>query len=129
MNGDTTPSSFPAYQDPLIPSLEDLRMEEEQAEREEAEEIERRRRAAVRLASERGLSKDDTDVAEVGAPTKEDGGLPETEIPIASPAESEGMGEEEPEAAAPTKEAKPPPEPNAEAAERQFVPARLPHFG
>lgn len=129
MNGDTTPSSFPAYQDPLIPSLEDLRREEEQAEREEAEEIERRRRTAVRLASERGLSKDDTDVAEAGSPTKGDGSLPETEIPNASPAESEGLGGEEQEAAAPTKEAKPPPVPEAEAADRQFIPARLPRFG
>lgn len=39
-----------------MPSLEDLRWEEEQAEREEAEEIERRRRAASQLAMQRGLS-------------------------------------------------------------------------
>ncbi|KAK0626760.1 hypothetical protein B0T14DRAFT_409351, partial [Immersiella caudata] len=58
-NGSTTPSPFPSYEDPLPPSLEDLHREEEQAEREELEEIERRRRAASRLALQRGLSRDD----------------------------------------------------------------------
>ncbi|KAL2191022.1 hypothetical protein L209DRAFT_674858 [Thermothelomyces heterothallicus CBS 203.75] len=47
-----------------VPSLEDLRREEEQAEREEAEEIERRRRAASQLARERGLKTDDAYVPE-----------------------------------------------------------------
>lgn len=41
------------------PSLEDLQREEEQAEREEYEEIERKRQAASRLAAQRGLRQEE----------------------------------------------------------------------
>ncbi|KAL1882999.1 hypothetical protein VTK73DRAFT_521 [Phialemonium thermophilum] len=44
----------PVVQDP--PSLEDLRLEEEEAQRNEDEELERKRRAASQLAVERGLT-------------------------------------------------------------------------
>ncbi|KAL2021466.1 hypothetical protein VTK56DRAFT_7099 [Thermocarpiscus australiensis] len=121
-----------------VPSLEDLQREEEQAEREEHEEIERRRKAAQQLARQRGLSRGVADTPET---------LPETkgERPDRGP---QGPAAEEPmpgidgtavEEVAETKPPPPtPPEPAMTQAndkerglreEGQFVPARLPHFG
>lgn len=55
---DTTIFPTSSSEDALpTPSLEDLQREEEQAEREEYEEIERKRQAASRLAAQRGLRK------------------------------------------------------------------------
>ncbi|EGO60806.1 hypothetical protein NEUTE1DRAFT_144158 [Neurospora tetrasperma FGSC 2508] len=64
---DTTIFPTSSSEDALpTPSLEDLQREEEQAEREEYEEIERKRKAASRLATQRGLRKE-----EEGAPKPE----------------------------------------------------------
>lgn len=48
-----------------IPSLEDLRQEEEELEREEAQILERRRHTAAQLALRRGLSREDLTIASV----------------------------------------------------------------
>jgi hypothetical protein len=49
-----------------VPTLEDLKMEEERVQMEEEREIERRRQAALHLARSRGLGVDDDQAHEVG---------------------------------------------------------------
>lgn len=126
-----------------VPSLVDLRQEEEQAEREEIEEIERRRKAAAQLAQQRGLSKEEL----AGAPeslkeAKEDPSegedpVPPTEEPVLA-AENETAAEQD---AKEVEETNPPPvrpesppslnttENRTASDDSRFVPARLPHFG
>ena len=134
------------HDEALTPSLEDLRREEEQAEREEHEEIERKRRAASQLALQRGLSKAD-DVGAAGAMHEAKAEPGDREPPYAR-AEEPLLGPNTPTSgdkeAEEVKEAKPPPPPppltSPEAVgeqtkgggggeEGRFVPARLPHFG
>ncbi|KAK4113775.1 hypothetical protein N656DRAFT_598157 [Canariomyces notabilis] len=125
-----------------VPSLEDLQREEEQAQREEDEEIERKRQAASQLAQQRGLSKDQlADASEEIQETKDDsldreGHAPPVEDPAPDAASATADGND-PE----VKETKPAPaileslgpqtknnmegRPN----ESRFVPARLPYFG
>jgi hypothetical protein len=121
----------------LTPSLEDLHREEELAEREELEEIERRRRAASHLALQRGLSnlEDDIDIRpeaapEPKAPITEDEILrAQGEMPSAPHLQKDGGHDEEQEIAVEVEEAKAPPVSKAAIIKGQFVPARLPHFG
>ncbi|KAK3378345.1 hypothetical protein B0H63DRAFT_245029 [Podospora didyma] len=150
-----SPLPFPNFEDTVIisghtPSLEDLEQEEAQAEREELEEIERRRRAASQLALQRGLSKEDltalTAPSLLHEPKVEEGeadapGYDRNESPHKPPsipllhgnsrASDQQKGGEE--------ETKPPPAiaedalpdvkiPHRAEDEEQFVPARLPYF-
>lgn len=55
-----TPSEHVVVDSPDVPSLEDLKNEEEALRREEEEAIERKRMAAIRLASQKGLSTEGT---------------------------------------------------------------------
>ncbi|KXX78682.1 hypothetical protein MMYC01_205855 [Madurella mycetomatis] len=119
----------------LVPSLEDLRQEEERAEREEHEEIERRRKAASQLAQQRGLGKDElADPPQTLQETKGDSPDPERHSPhpeepiptVNNGIATDGDGQH-------VEEAKPP-TPNiigngTASDEGGFVPARLPHFG
>ncbi|KAK4250200.1 hypothetical protein C7999DRAFT_12019 [Corynascus novoguineensis] len=129
---------------PRVPSLEDLRREEEQAERAEYEEIERRRRAASQLAMQRGLSTNDTYVPETSDGTDEhaqDAEHQRTSNQQPSPAmrgssvdenELEEVEEVKLPSATATSEPLPPQTNKANGelrAESTFVPARLPHFG
>ncbi|KAG7288799.1 hypothetical protein NEMBOFW57_005157 [Staphylotrichum longicolle] len=127
-----------------VPSMEDLQREEEQAEREEYEEIERRRLAASQLAIQRGLSRDDLhDTPETLDETK--GDSPDRE-PLDQSTQEFGplvngttigdtqlndVEESKPSPATPPEPALPPTKSmNGEARrESTFVPARLPHFG
>ncbi|AEO62581.1 uncharacterized protein THITE_2106916 [Thermothielavioides terrestris NRRL 8126] len=130
-----------------FPSLEDLQREEEQAEREEHEELERRRQAAAQLAVQRGLSKDPSGRASeaTGGIEGKDGSLdreaplrpPEGQVPGASPgatgdAESGEVEVEEPKprsAISPEPALSPTLKANGESrVQSTFVPARLPHF-
>ncbi|KAK0652011.1 hypothetical protein B0T16DRAFT_405197 [Cercophora newfieldiana] len=134
-NGSTTLSPFPSYEDPLMLSLEDLHREEERAAKEELEEIERRRGAASRLASQRGPSKDDIEIVpEVGSELKDpitadEVRLDQAKTPTAPPFHSDEGYHEEPEAPVEVEEAKASPVSKVAVVEGQFVPARLPHFG
>jgi len=134
-NGSLAPSPFPAYEDPLAPSLEALQLEEEQAEREELEVIERRRQAASQLASQMGLRKDDTESrpearTEPKAPITEDEILQaQEETRSALPLRNDEGHEEEQEVTIEVCEAKSPPLTKTAAVQEQFVPARLPRFG
>jgi hypothetical protein len=125
-----------------VPSLEDLRREEEQAEREEREEIERRRRAASQLAMERGLSKDGPAGSEAWNEAKDDyrEGNPRLtnagealSDPNGPTTEGEDLQEVEEPKPPPTTSPEPAPLPtkksSGEPRESNFVPARLPHFG
>jgi hypothetical protein len=112
------------------PSLTDLQQEEERIRKEEDGEIERKRQAAARLATQRGLSVDEPSESEDSVsetketkrepPIMEDieevpPDLPETsELPVKPPAEGTGQGAYD----EPTK-----------STSQGFVPARLPHFG
>ncbi|KAK4228226.1 hypothetical protein QBC38DRAFT_362257 [Podospora fimiseda] len=128
-------SPFPEFDDAAeisVPSLEELQQEEERVQREEDEEIERRRRAASQLALKRGLSADDL------------AGLPDTLEEVSSIDERENQTVEEEAKRStplPVRRQSVSPEPDndleikkiRESGEgddtRQFVPARLPHFG
>ena len=125
-----------------VASLEDLRREEEQAAREEYEEIERRRKAAAQLALQKGLGKDEpetqnnTNVGGNGAPNHQPQHTPAEDLgPTARRATMDEDELEELELKAPRtaiREPNPPPtkEVNGKLrAENTFVPARLPHFG
>ncbi|KAK0635308.1 hypothetical protein B0T17DRAFT_515896, partial [Bombardia bombarda] len=135
---------FPTVGEEIKPatSLEDLQREEEQAEREEYEEIERRRKAASQLALQRGLSKDNlvTEAAlcdeakdKVLAEENEDE-TPEERMPnhILPPAHAIDDGLKEAKFTSTVAE-----EPSAiikagtadDDDDGQFVPARLPQFG
>jgi hypothetical protein len=126
----------------LGPSLEDLQREEEEAEREEHQAIERRRRAASRLAAERGLSQSDIPgtretVEETKVVSLDEGALPGQEsAPKANGATTIGDGEvaRVEKLKSPTTA---PPEPTPSQTDKTvgqprkegtFVPARLPHF-
>jgi hypothetical protein len=138
--GDSSAAVSPTGETAQIPSLQDLRWEEEQAEREEHEEIERRRKAAFHLAIQRGLTKDELDAAEALDETKDDSLGREHQHPPAEESpphvHETTTGDEEAD------EQKPPPPTPPESAsstakkmngesrsEGTFVPARLPHFG
>ncbi|KAK4156331.1 hypothetical protein C8A00DRAFT_12713 [Chaetomidium leptoderma] len=156
ISSSNTPDEFKVDSNPVSPSfqevegtgrvfsLEDLRREEELAEREEYEENERRRRAASQLAIQRGLSKDGAataeeildetkdDTADHGPPFALVEGLA-SRIP-GSPAGDEDVEEVEepkpPPATPPEAASSPTKKTNGEARnEGTFVPARLPHFG
>ena len=142
-NGRAVSSPFPASEDPMTPSLEDLQQEEERAEREEMEEIERRRRAASQLALRRGLSKDELArspeaLREPKAPITEDEILRSKEEAALKTAPETGGGDVggeggEHEAGVETEDTSAPPvvvarKPVVEE-ENHFVPARLPRFG
>ncbi len=104
-------------------SLTDLQQEEERLRREEDAEVERKREAAARLASERGLTVDEESSSEA----KQEAPILEVIPPPISPEETEDR-EEEPWVA-PTE---PPnitaPEVRKEPPKPDFVPARLPNF-
>ncbi|KAK3325727.1 hypothetical protein B0H66DRAFT_135970 [Apodospora peruviana] len=137
--------SFPSLADDDVaatPSLEDLRREEEQAEREELDEIERRRRVASQLALQRGLSKDDL-VDEVAATTTiydEPKDEMEDSLPplppqdersvsmLASTTQLSDTQVEDHLQAREVKEPKPPPSIDGPKDQPGFVPARLPFF-
>ncbi|KAL2255560.1 hypothetical protein VTK26DRAFT_3125 [Humicola hyalothermophila] len=142
------PSLSPELEDETgVPSLEDLRREEEAAEREECEEIFRRRRAAAQLALKRGLSMEDiAGGPDTGEETKSDaaddqsqhlpvvlGDEPPMEVTGTSTG-AEPVGEVEetkpPPATPPEPAVSPPENTNGKGrGESNFVPARLPHFG
>ncbi|KAK4127887.1 hypothetical protein N657DRAFT_653990 [Parathielavia appendiculata] len=137
-NSGSYPVSFREEGDLVpVPSLDDLRREEEQAEKEEREEIERRRKAASQLAMERGLSKNEPPASGTRDEAN-DGygeGIPEdisTERPIPrAPSDGELEDVEEPKpppATTPKPTPSPPIKPDAAPRESTFVPARLPHF-
>ncbi|KAK4238489.1 hypothetical protein C8A03DRAFT_15056 [Achaetomium macrosporum] len=120
-------------------SLEDLQREEEEAEREEHQEIERRRRTASRLAVERGLSQqDDTPgtletVEETTIGSLVEGAPPEEPMPKANGTATDNGEAVRVELKPPTTA---PPEPTQTdktngqpRKESTFVPARLPRFG
>ncbi|KAJ4306334.1 hypothetical protein N0V88_001134 [Collariella sp. IMI 366227] len=126
-----------------VPSLEDLQREEERIEREEHEEIERRRRAASQLAMQRGLSNDDQQSAETVDKANQDpenAGLEPQAVEESVPKPNgTAMGIQE---LGEADEPKPPPTTLPERSllsetktmngelptESTFVPARLPHF-
>ena len=125
------------------PSLADLQREEEAAEREEAEEIERRRKAASRLASQRGLSKDEITstpepISEPKTPITEDEIIRAQkgyeyerpmDAPVTHPQQNGSSGDGNWTSQKGTEEVKPlcAPVPPLEEASC-FVPARLPRF-
>ncbi|KAF9881113.1 hypothetical protein CkaCkLH20_01263 [Colletotrichum karsti] len=113
---------------PYAPSMEELQLEEERIQREEDEDVERKRRAASQLASERGLHDSGSEVYSVD------------EISDAEFVEAEHASE-------PPSQETPPPDSTAETTNRceapvirstaqegqfiqteEFVPARLPSF-
>ncbi|KAK3327614.1 hypothetical protein B0T19DRAFT_168146 [Cercophora scortea] len=136
---------------PATPSIEDLQREERQAEMDELEEIERRRRAASQLALQRGLNRDgvamETPLHETKGEVEphaleESDSLIEQEgpmIPSIQPDDSDSHVQGEHEE---VKETKPlpiiihqTPQPHIietpadeEEEQEEFVPARLPHF-
>ena len=119
-----------------IPSLEELQQEEERIQREEDAEIEKRRRAASRLALQRGLSGDD--------PTDMPGTVDEQPVEEQEDAQ-QIQTEPKPFATTPLHQPLTRPEPVSNGSDKfrkikeagandqsqapQFVPARLPHFG
>jgi hypothetical protein len=120
-------SPFRGVEDEVqVPTMEDLQREEERAEREEAEEIERRRKAASQLALRRGLSIGDlAGLSETQRETKEsfnrETQYPAVEGPVPK-INGRAIGDEQVQEVEETK-----PTPSLE--EGHFVPARLPHFG
>lgn len=89
---DTTIFPTSGSEDALpTPSLEDLQREEELAEREEYEEIERKRKAASRLAAQRGLRKE-----EEGTPKPEPAPKLEPELESKQAEVNHGSTPEEP---------------------------------
>ncbi|WYZ38577.1 hypothetical protein EsH8_III_000491 [Colletotrichum jinshuiense] len=121
-------TSMPTTPDtPVAPSMEELQLEEERIRREEDEEVERKRRAASQLASERGLHdgpegpspEEDADSKSVGveaaSPTSQK--TPDV-LSIAEPTHS---SDEAPVILATTQEQQFIPT-------EEFVPARLPSF-
>ncbi|KAK0719852.1 hypothetical protein B0H67DRAFT_599481 [Lasiosphaeris hirsuta] len=142
-NGNPGSSPFPQLEDPEslpTPSLEELQREEELAEREEAEEIERRRRAASQLALRRGLNKDELSAATeppepkilvrevkdqaVQIPERDDG----PDKPSLFPAEDNGSGAVEVVGVKPADTAAHPIVEAREVEQDSFVPAKLPNF-
>jgi hypothetical protein len=107
-----------------IPSIEDLRREEQEIQREEDEELERKRLAAAQLAAERGLGNDaveDTVVSEDKEDMVQSHDLPEPTETIAEPeAVAEEAEESEPAKIHPLRP--------VVADDEDFVPARLPFF-
>jgi hypothetical protein len=120
-----------------IPSLQDLRWEEEQAEREEHEEIERRRKAAFHLAIQRGLTEDELDAAEALDETKDDrehqhpaAEEPPSHVHETTTDDEEANEQKPPPPTPPESDSSPAKKMNGESrSEGTFVPARLPHFG
>lgn len=103
---------------PNVPSLTDLQREDERVRKEEETEVERKREAATRLASQRGLSISEDSAPEIKqeAQTIDDIEVPPSTAVIAEEVE-ETTGNSEAEASKHIKE------PQA-----HFVPARLPNF-
>lgn len=106
-----------------VPSMTDLQREEERLQREEDEEVERKREAAGKLARERGLSSTEKasedmeqqpEVEEIPAPE------PETEAAGAAAPTRSTVSDKAHSDSRPANETKPP--------DQDFVPARLPHF-
>jgi hypothetical protein len=104
-------------------SLTDLQQEEERLRREEDAEVERKREAAARLASERGLGVNDESSAEV----KQETPILEV-IPPPTTAEETEDRQEEPSVAAAELPDEAPSETRKEPSKKDFVPARLPNF-
>ncbi|KAK4169155.1 hypothetical protein QBC43DRAFT_85957 [Cladorrhinum sp. PSN259] len=134
-------SPFPEFDDAAeisVPSLEELQQEEEQARREEDEELERRRRAASQLAMKRGLSVENLtalpdDLEELSS---EEERTPTVNGTIFEEAESLEVAQKESKRPAPlssddikVKKIRKIATVDQEAGAKQFVPARLPHFG
>ena len=130
------------------PTPERLRREEERVQRAEDDEVERKRRAARRLAEERGLNREDPEAADAVDEVKAEvvqaaevdeipeaalSGPEEASRPDgAAAAQSSGRPATEPE---PEPELEPEPEPVPEPepepgseTEPEFIPARLPYF-
>ncbi|KAL1840363.1 hypothetical protein VTJ49DRAFT_536 [Mycothermus thermophilus] len=135
-----------------VPWLEDLRREEEEAEREEYEGIERRRKAASHLAIQRGLSKEESasgleveaaDEVKHNAPPPRVGDHhgdadPAGDMAIPSPPPNDDVVDEQkpPPVTPPESGSSPPPavvpvkmNGSPPPTESTFVAARLPHFG
>jgi hypothetical protein len=102
-------------------SLTDLQQEEERLRREEDAEVERKREAAARLASERGLN-----VNEPSSEVKQEAPILEV-IPPPTTEETEDR-QEEPLAAAAETPDDAPSETRIEPPKQEFIPARLPNF-
>jgi hypothetical protein len=100
------------------PSMEDLRRQEEEVEREEYQELERKRRAASQLAMQRGLSHDSLADAQM---RQIDGDAHDVDA-------DELSAVDEPEE--PTEVIEPiiDTEEDEEDVSEVFIPARLPHF-
>ena len=103
-------------------SLTDLQQEEERLRRVEDAEVERKREAAARLASERGLN-----VNEPSSEVKQEAPILEV-IPPPTTAEEIEDRQEEPSVAAAGPPDEAPPETRIEPPKQDFVPARLPNF-
>lgn len=103
-------------------SLTDLQQEEERLRREDDTEVERKRGAAARLASERGLN-----INEPSSEVKQEAPILEVIPPPTTREETEDRQEERSVAAAePSDDA--PSETRKEPPKQDFVPARLPNF-
>jgi hypothetical protein len=117
-------SNSPVGQSPGIknvPSLADLEHEEERIRLEEDGEVERKRRAAVNLAVERGLQVGDTTdgMSESKAPVVENIAPPidvEVEDVVSGDDRQSSSGQQDKE------------DPVKESGSNDFIPARLPHF-
>ena len=107
------------------PSLTDLQAEEERIRMEEDREIERKRQAAVRLAVERGLHVNDSEIEESVAETKQEPpAVEDIEEPSELPETREDLLAKPLPPVPPTASEGP-----SDAKSSAFVPARLPHFG
>jgi hypothetical protein len=106
-------------------SLSDLQQEEERLRREEDAEVERKREAAARLASERGLNVNEEPSSEV----KQEPPILEV-LPPSPLITTEGAGDRREEASVMPTESPDviPPEIQQEPPTHDFVPARLPNF-
>ncbi|KXJ93238.1 hypothetical protein Micbo1qcDRAFT_161202 [Microdochium bolleyi] len=127
-----------------IPSLDDLRREEEELEREEVQMLEQKRHAAAQLALRRGLSREDLTIASVPEERAEIVKVEDVPVPeravvetisrSRSPSPPPGLGRAAAGGSAGSQaysgaQAPPTAGPRTTAAEPdEFVPARLPYF-
>ena len=103
--------NFPDLVETDVPSFTDLKVEEERVHREEEEGVERKRQAAQRLASQRGLSS-----------TEDSGPTASTEQTTPTATESRLQDSESALPQSPSDKLE-------ETQEQGFIPAQLPHFG
>lgn len=124
LSGEPSPTMEDSIHSICTVSIEDLRAEEEEAEREEDQEVARKREAAARMARERGLSQSDNyDTGESEARAKSTIFSVEE---VSEPNSPQIMDvNDELRGAKPQPEgSQPPPPPPADT----FIPARLPNF-